>query len=103
KMTDIVAYGYAAIVVVGGLIGYLKAGSVMSLAAGLLFGGGAAYGAMLTSRNPANVLFLLGVSTTLFCVMGYRYSNSGKFMPGGLVASLSLLMICRYGYRLYSS
>ncbi|PIK44923.1 putative transmembrane protein [Apostichopus japonicus] len=87
-MTDIVAYGYAAVVALGGIIGFMKAGSVMSLTAGLLFGGAAAFGAMQTSKNPSNYLIILGTSLLLSCVMGYRFSNSGKFMPAGLVASL---------------
>ena len=36
------------------------AGSVMSLAMGLLFGGFAGYGAMQTSANPKNVMVSLG-------------------------------------------
>lgn len=102
-MTDLVAYGYAAIVALGGIIGYVKAGSVMSLTAGLLCGGAAAFGAMQTSRNPSNYFVILGTSLFLGCLMGYRFSNSGKFMPAGLVASLSLMMVARYGYRMYSS
>lgn len=78
-------------------------GSIMSLTAGLVFGGAAAFGAMQTSKNPANYMIILGTSFALSCLMGYRYANSGKFMPAGLVAALSLMMVIRYGSRMYSA
>lgn len=99
-MTDILGFGYAAIIAVGGAIGYLKAGSTMSLASGLLFGCLAGYGAVLTSKDPNNFMIIFGTSAVLTGVMGLRFSNSGKFMPAGLVASLSLLMVLRYGLRM---
>ncbi|XP_033123607.1 transmembrane protein 14C-like isoform X2 [Anneissia japonica] len=74
--------------------------SAMSLAMGLLFGGVAGYGASLTSQDPRNVNVILGSSAVLAGVMGMRFVKSGKFMPAGLVATLSILMVLRYGYRL---
>ncbi|XP_078270272.1 transmembrane protein 14C-like isoform X2 [Rhinoraja longicauda] len=53
--TDWPGFGYAALVVAGGLLGYVKAGSVPSLAAGLLFGGAAGVGAYQITQNPKNV------------------------------------------------
>ncbi|XP_072016061.1 transmembrane protein 14C-like [Amphiura filiformis] len=99
-MTDLIGFAYAAVVAVGGVIGYVKAGSVMSLGAGLLFGALAAMGASHASSNPGNCHLILGASLTLTCVMGYRFMGSGKFMPAGLVALLSVLMVVRYGMRL---
>ncbi|XP_062425950.1 uncharacterized protein LOC134137231 isoform X3 [Rhea pennata] len=52
---DWLGFGYAALVATGGLIGYAKAGSVPSLAAGLLFGSFAGLGAYQLSQNPNNV------------------------------------------------
>ncbi|XP_033123606.1 transmembrane protein 14C-like isoform X1 [Anneissia japonica] len=99
-MADIVGFSYAVVVAVGGVVGYVKAGSAMSLAMGLLFGGVAGYGASLTSQDPRNVNVILGSSAVLAGVMGMRFVKSGKFMPAGLVATLSILMVLRYGYRL---
>ncbi|XP_030839045.1 transmembrane protein 14C-like [Strongylocentrotus purpuratus] len=99
-MTDILGFGYAALIAIGGAMGYLKAGSTMSLASGLLFGAMAGYGASLTSKNPNDFFVIFGTSVVLTGVMGYRFSNSGKFMPAGLVAALSLLMMLRYGLRM---
>ncbi|XP_054671434.1 uncharacterized protein LOC129202519 isoform X3 [Grus americana] len=52
---DWLGFGYAALVASGGLIGYAKAGSVPSLAAGLFFGSLAGLGAYQLSQNPNNV------------------------------------------------
>ncbi|WAR23711.1 TM14C-like protein [Mya arenaria] len=41
-------------------------------------------------------------SGTLMCMMGYRFFNSGKFMPAGLIAALSLLMVMKSGYKMMS-
>ncbi|XP_033123609.1 transmembrane protein 14C-like isoform X3 [Anneissia japonica] len=78
----------------------VRRSSAMSLAMGLLFGGVAGYGASLTSQDPRNVNVILGSSAVLAGVMGMRFVKSGKFMPAGLVATLSILMVLRYGYRL---
>uniref|UniRef100_A0A8C5XVQ7 Transmembrane protein 14C n=1 Tax=Microcebus murinus TaxID=30608 RepID=A0A8C5XVQ7_MICMU len=55
-------FGYAALVASGGIVGYAKAGSVPSLAAGLLFGGLAGLGAYQLSQDPRNIWVFLGTS-----------------------------------------
>ncbi|XP_053293652.1 transmembrane protein 14C [Pleuronectes platessa] len=92
---DWIGFSYAVVVSVGGVIGFVKAGSVPSLAAGLLFGLLAAVGAYLTSHNPKNVWLSLGTSGTLTVVMGLRFINSGKFMPAGLMTLFSGLMLVK--------
>ncbi|XP_024103777.3 transmembrane protein 14C isoform X1 [Pongo abelii] len=79
-------FGYAALVASGGIIGYAKAGSVPSLAAGLLFGSLASLGAYQLSQDPRNVWVFLATSGTLAGIMGMRFYHSGKFMPAGLIA-----------------
>jgi len=93
---DVVSAAYAALVATGGVIGYLKAGSIPSLAAGLSFGSVLGIGAYLTSVNPDNYYLTFGTSAVLGSLMGYRFVNSGKFMPAGLIAILSLGMVIRY-------
>ncbi|KAL3868759.1 hypothetical protein ACJMK2_041525 [Sinanodonta woodiana] len=90
-MADILGFAYAATVAAGGMIGYFKAGSIPSLAAGVLFGGLAGFGAYQTTNDPRNVSVTLATSVVLSGLMGYRFLNSGKFMPAGLVASLRLV------------
>ncbi|TRZ25419.1 hypothetical protein HGM15179_001737 [Zosterops borbonicus] len=79
---DWLGFGYAALVAAGGVVGYAKAGSVPSLAAGLLFGGLAGLGAYQQSKDPKNVWLSLVASGTLTTVMGMRFYNSKKAMPG---------------------
>ncbi|XP_042726238.1 uncharacterized protein LOC122179434 isoform X2 [Lagopus leucura] len=64
---DWIGFGYAALVTSGGLIGYAKAGSVPSLAAGLLFGSLAGLGAYQLSQNPSNVWISLKDTVPTAC------------------------------------
>ena len=141
-MTDYLAYAYAAAVTAGGVVGYIKKGSMMSgimvslhkyllaedrntpkdkcsirsrnhalfwgitvplfanfLLQGLVFGGLIGLGAYQTSQNPSNFHFLLGVATVLAGIMGKRWISGGVFMPAGLVAAMSLMMVTRYALR----
>ncbi|WOO82805.1 Transmembrane protein 14A [Vanrija pseudolonga] len=97
---DIIGYVYAALVITGGLIGFIKRGSTMSLVAGGSTGLLAGYGALRASRNPKDVYVALSVAVLLTVLMGSRFARSGKFMPAGLVAALSLAQTLRYGARL---
>jgi uncharacterized membrane protein (UPF0136 family) len=82
------------------MMGYVKSGSVMSGAMGLAFGGLAGFGAYQTSVNPSNYGLAVAVPATLTGVMGYRFVSSGKFMPAGLVALISVAMVLKYGLRM---
>ncbi|XP_053268896.1 transmembrane protein 14C isoform X1 [Pleuronectes platessa] len=97
---DWVGYGYAALIASGGVIGYVKAGSVPSLAAGLLFGGLSGFGAYQISNDPKNIWVSLATSGALTGVMGKRFYGSRKFMPAGLMAAASLVMVGKLGVSL---
>ncbi|XP_017382190.1 transmembrane protein 14C isoform X1 [Cebus imitator] len=85
-----IGFGYAALVATGGIIGYVKAGSVPSLAAGLLFGSLAGLGSYQLSQDPRNVwVFLAATSGTFASVMALRSYYHGKVMPVGLIAGAS--------------
>ncbi|XP_033469923.1 transmembrane protein 14A [Epinephelus fuscoguttatus] len=92
---DWVGFGYAAAILFGGFMGYKRKGSVMSLMAGLVFGLFSAYGAYNVSNNPSDIKVSLLASGVLAVVMGTRYKRSGKLMPAGIMAGLSLLMVFR--------
>ena len=59
---DYLGYTYAFLLATGGLMGYLKAGSTMSLVMGTLTGVGAGLGAYRASASPDRVYLGLGVS-----------------------------------------
>ncbi|TSW75969.1 Transmembrane protein 14C [Bagarius yarrelli] len=94
---DWVGYGYSALVASGGIMGYIKAGSVPSLTAGLLFGGLAGFGAYKISQNSQDIWVSLATSGTLAAIMGKRFYNSRKIMPAGVVAGASILMLAKLG------
>ncbi|XP_006004808.1 transmembrane protein 14A [Latimeria chalumnae] len=97
---DWIGFGYAAAITLGGVLGYKKKGSVMSLIAGLVFGSLSGYGAYAVSNDPKDVKLSLFAAFTLTTIMGVRYRRSKKFMPAGLIAFLSLLMVLRLGFML---
>lgn len=96
-MSDLIGLIYAGIIATGGLIGYLKAGSTPSLAAGLGFGALAGF-----SAHTNNNALLLATSTVLTVVMGNRFYNSGKMMPAGMITVLSIGIVIRCLLRTYS-
>jgi uncharacterized membrane protein (UPF0136 family) len=86
---------YRVLLAVGGLIGFFKAGSRPSLIAGLL-SAVAAFAALGLSIGRSQLGPPLGLllSIVLFVLFGYRYAiKTGKFMPSGLLAVVSLIVL----------
>uniref|UniRef100_A0A670ITB1 Transmembrane protein 14C n=1 Tax=Podarcis muralis TaxID=64176 RepID=A0A670ITB1_PODMU len=71
---DWIGFGYAALVASGGMIGYAKAGSVPSLAAGLLFGSLAGLGAYQLSQDPKNI-WTAGSPSLCFWNLSWYYGH----------------------------
>ncbi|XP_053291955.1 transmembrane protein 14A [Pleuronectes platessa] len=92
---DWIGFCYAAAIALGGFMGYKRKGSVMSLMAGLVFGGLSAYGAYNVSNDPKDIKVSLIASGLLAVIMGMRYKKSGKLLPAGIMSGLSLLMVFR--------
>ncbi|XP_069000905.1 transmembrane protein 14A [Embiotoca jacksoni] len=92
---DWIGFSYAAAIAFGGFMGYKRKGSVMSMMAGLVFGGLSFYGAFNVSNDPKDIKVSLFASGILSLVMGLRYKKSGKLLPAGLMAGLSLFMVFR--------
>ncbi len=57
---DLIGFAYASLVAAGGLLGYFKAGSLISLISGLGFGASAGFSSYLVSVNN-NHIGMLGV------------------------------------------
>ncbi|XP_020226987.1 protein FATTY ACID EXPORT 2, chloroplastic [Cajanus cajan] len=88
---------YAALVGVGGVMGYLKSGSQKSLLAGGLSASLLYY---IYTELPGRPVFAsslgLGISAALLGVMGSRFKKSGKVFPAGVVSLVSLIMTGGY-------
>jgi uncharacterized membrane protein (UPF0136 family) len=86
---------YALLLAVGGLIGYLKAGSRPSLIAGLLSAVAALAALGLSIGNsPWGLPLGLLLAVVLLLLFGYRYAvKTRKFMPSGLLAVISLVVL----------
>lgn len=64
-----------------------------------MFGSALMYGAMEASKEPPHISIQLATTSILTGVMGYRFYNSGKIMPAGVVTLLSLAMLIHIGTR----
>ncbi len=95
--SDVFAWVYAGITLVGGIIGYAKAGSQASLISGALSATAIGYGAYHTSQNMANCKPIFVTALALLGFFTKRFYESGKMMPSGIMASLSFLAFIRYG------
>ena len=91
--TAIIVWVYAALVILGGILGWVKARSRPSLVAGLVFGlalavSGWAIFQELRGGGPASLV----LAVLLLAVMTLRFRRTRKFMPAGLVAVVSALV-----------
>lgn len=97
SMSQKLTLGYAALVGVGGVMGFLKSGSKKSLVAGGLSASLLYCVYTMLPANPTLASSLgLGISAALLGVMGSRYKNSGKVFPAGVVSLVSLVMTGGY-------
>ncbi|XP_074299588.1 protein FATTY ACID EXPORT 7-like [Silene latifolia] len=89
--------GFAALVGVGGLMGYLKSGSHKSLASGGL---SALHLYYVYTELPKRPVFTssvgLRLSAALLLVMGSWFKRSGKVFPAGIVSLVSIIMTSGY-------
>lgn len=96
QTASIIVYVYAFLVCAGGLFGYVKAKSLPSLIMGqisflILLAAGYGIGAGKTWGEP----LALGLALVLLVFFSLRYLRSSPraFMPGGLMAILSLFTL----------
>lgn len=88
--STIILWVYIALLVAGGLVGFLKAGSKISLITSLIFGLVLALCALGILR-PSYVADI--VLALLLVVFGVRFSKGRKFMPAGFLVLLTLLTL----------
>ena len=85
------AFGFGAVTIVGGLVGYLKKGSKASLGAGVVCGSLLVGSGLMISGESQYGGHSLAAGTSALMVlgMGQRFLKTGKFMPAGIVATLA--------------
>ena len=89
----IVLWVYIVLLVAGGLIGFLKAGSKASLIASSVF----ALPLILAALGIVKPMVAEVVLGILLAYMGMKFAKSKKFMPSGLMAILSAVaLIARF-------
>ena len=86
---------YAALLAVGGILGFVKARSQASLISGLISAVAALVALVLAAlRYPLGFPLGMTLAIVLFCLFGYRYAlRARKFMPSGLLAVISLAVL----------
>lgn len=86
---------YAALLALGGLMGFVKARSRPSLIAGLVSALGALTALWFSvAGNPIGLPLGLLLAVVLAVFFGYRFALRGrKFMPNGMMAVVSLVVI----------
>ena len=85
---------YAILMLAGGVLGYLKAGSRPSLIAGGTSGILLLVAYAVTFRDMGLGLWIGAVIAGLLCVVtGMRWVKSKKMMPSGMLAIISLLSL----------
>lgn len=81
---------YGLLIAIGGIIGYLKARSRVSLIAGLSSAAGLWLAAYANRRNqPSGLLLATLIAILLIIFFSFRWGQTRKFMPAGLMTILS--------------
>ena len=88
-MANIILWIYIVLLVAGGLMGFLKAGSKMSLIMSVAFAVPLALSLVLKWPDAVS-LGLLGFLAAFF---GMRFAKGKKFMPAGLMLILSVVTL----------
>lgn len=90
---QIILAGYALLLVVGGLIGYRKAGSRPSLIAGTTSGLVALVAAGSMAFDPRAIWLGIALAAAMAIVFAIRFTKTRKFMPSGLLGVVSLAVL----------
>jgi uncharacterized membrane protein (UPF0136 family) len=96
-MANTILWVYIGLLVAGGLAGFLKAGSKISLVTSVLFAAAlAAFASAALAWTPgADILLFL-----LLVVFVIRYAKGKKFMPAGLMI---VLTVAALGLHLFAT
>ena len=94
NLPDAAVVIYGALVALGGVMGYRKAGSIPSLVVGVLFGAALIFSALFAGAEggvPADLPLWLALGLTALSL--YRLHVTRRFMPAGLLVLLGAVVI----------
>ncbi len=85
---------FGVLTIAGGIIGYVKAGSVISIIAGAISGALLLLGAFLLPEHRAPG-FIIGLAVSLLLAIQFlpKLISTGKIMPAGVMTVLSVIGI----------
>jgi len=94
NVARLVFFAFSALLVVGGVLGYVEAKSVISLVAGLVCGALSLAAALLLPGKPVLGL-ALGIAAALLAGGGMapRFFQSPKLWPGGVTLAFSVVTL----------
>ncbi|MBI1858804.1 MAG: TMEM14 family protein [Candidatus Melainabacteria bacterium] len=82
---------YALILIMGGIMGYVKAGSLMSILFGMFSGILILLACQFGKKDPKSAyLYIAGISLCLAMFFLFRFSITGSMMPGGMMFLFSM-------------
>lgn len=94
NFAETVLWAYIVLLVIGGLVGFLKAGSKVSLLTSAAVGAVLVLTAIRGLLNPA---FARGLADTVMAVLlvvfAVRLSKTRKFIPSGLMLALTIVAL----------
>ena len=91
KISKFISIVYAVLLMVGGVMGFLKAHSKMSLITGILSGILVFLSYNLGKKNPKSAyLYICTISLCLGVFFLYRFSLNHAIMPGGFMFLFSI-------------
>lgn len=94
RFNGIVVVIYALLVVIGGMIGFIKANSVPSLVMGMTFALGLLLSAVAMVKGIKNGYYAaIALTAILIAFFGYRYVITQQIMPAGFMSILSIVVI----------
>ena len=92
KFSKLVSLIYGAMLILGGIMGFLKAHSTISL----ITGGVSGLIVLMSSKmkQKSSYLYVSAISLVLAGFFSYRFAHSHAFMPAGLMLILSTTAFC---------
>ena len=92
NLTNLYFHIFGVLTIIGGVIGYVKAGSTISIISGAIAGIALIVAAFLLPGNVALGLIIAGVVSVLLAGRFIpHFMKSGKIMPDAVMAALSLI------------